>query len=173
MGLSSLIVVLNSLRLTRLGRSGLAQVGHGRTPSTARRGLVVSVAFPVVLFAGLIRDQRGVSPARGQSLLPTLPSITTIAVPRGGSVEIYLDPGGVGVNRLHLIFSGRPGRTGRGQARASPPASTVGRPGLPATAGERGHFTDFVVLTPGRWAFHVTGRFGGAAMSFTVEPLVP
>ena len=32
-----------------------------------------------------------------------------------------------------------------------------------------GHFTDFVVLSRGRWRFHVTGAFGGRPVSFTVD----
>ena len=92
MGLSSLLVVLNSLRLTRLGRSGLSDV-HIPRFMQGRRGVVVSVLLPVVLFASLTVISEAVSPARGQSLLPELPSITTVALPHGGSVEMYLDPG--------------------------------------------------------------------------------
>ena len=73
MGLSSLIVVLNSLRLTRLGRGGLSRSGTARS-MRARRGVAVSVVLPVLLFAGLTGISQAVSPARGQSLLPTLPS---------------------------------------------------------------------------------------------------
>jgi len=31
-----------------------------------------------------------------------------------------------------------------------------------------GHFTDFVVLTSGRWPFHVRTPFGGQSVSFTL-----
>ena len=95
MGLSSLIVVLNSLRLTRLGRTGLSHVGTARSVH-GRRGLVVSVALPVVLFAGLILVSQAVSPARGQSLLPDPALDHHTVLPDGGSVETYLDPGAVG-----------------------------------------------------------------------------
>ena len=78
MGVSSVLVVLNSLRLTRLGRKGPDSV----TSSLAGRGrmsLVLSVALPVVLFAGLTLVTQEISPAKGQSLLPDLPPITTTA----------------------------------------------------------------------------------------------
>ncbi len=64
MGLSSVLVVLNSLRLSRLGRSGPSGVGTPRTLGT-RWGVVVSVALPVVLFASLTVVSQVVSPARG------------------------------------------------------------------------------------------------------------
>ncbi len=168
MGLSSLIVVLNSLRLTRLGRTGLSHVGTARSVH-GRRGLIVSVALPVVLFAGLILVSQAVSPARGQSLLPTLPSITTTGVPGGGSVESYLDPGGVGVNQFHVIFSGS------ASERASVlPHVTASLDGATAQVLRQlkvspGHYTDFVVTSRGRWRFHVTGTFGGRPFSFTVS----
>ena len=82
MGLSSLIVVLNSLRLTRLGRTGLDRI---RPPAVMRgvRGFVFSVAVPVVLFAGATVVAQAVSPSRGQPLLPSLPSISDVALPHG------------------------------------------------------------------------------------------
>jgi len=167
MGLSSVIVVLNSLRLTRLGRAGLAEVGTGRS-RRSRGGLVLSVVLPIVLFAGLTGVSQAVSPARGESLLPSLPSITTQALPHGGSVEAYLDPGSVGVNQFHVIFSGTPA-----QLAAVLPRVTAGQSGAPGTVLRQlkvsaGHYTDFVVLSPGRWAFHVTAEFGGSPISVTV-----
>ncbi len=83
MGLSSLIVVLNSLRLSRLGRSGLAEVGRAHSLQ-ARRGLALSVALPVILFAGLTVISEIVSPARGQSLLPPFPPSPPSPFPTAG-----------------------------------------------------------------------------------------
>ena len=125
MGLSSVIVVLNSLRLRTLGRHGLAAIGSPQV-MRGRRGVAVSVVLAVILFAGLTVVSQVLSPARGQSLLPTLPSITTTALPEGGSVESYLDPGGVGVNQFHLIFSGTPA-----QLATVDPRVTAGTAGLP------------------------------------------
>jgi heavy metal translocating P-type ATPase len=164
MGLSSVIVVLNSLRLTRLGRGGPAEVGAPRL-TRGRQGVVASVALPVVLFAVLTVVSQVISPARGESLLPSLPSITTVGLPHGGSAEMYLDPGDVGVNQFHVILTG-PGT----DAVAARPTVTAGRE---RTAPRQlrqlqvapGHFTDFVVLTPGRWVFRVVASIDGRPVS--------
>jgi len=168
MGLSSVLVVLNSLRLSRLGRSGLAGVKGGQG-STGRWGTVVSVLLPVVLFAGLTVVSQAVSPARGQSLLPTLPSLTITTLPAGGSVESYFEPGGVGVNQWHLIFDGTPA-----QLASTHPLVQAGPDGAPLQTlrqltVSQGHYTDFVVLTPGNWRFVVTTRFGTGTARFTVH----
>ncbi|MGP8008152.1 MAG: heavy metal translocating P-type ATPase [Acidimicrobiales bacterium] len=164
MGLSSVLVVLNSLRLTRLGRSGLSGI-HVPRFMQGRRGVAVSVLLPIVLFAGLTVVSELVSPARGQSLLPERPSITTVALPHGGSVEMYLDPGRIGVNQFHIIFSG----SGPDLAAVKPlvTASVDGAPPqvLRQLRVSTGHYTDFVVLGQGRSTFHVVATFGGTPVS--------
>jgi len=173
MGLSSVIVVLNSLRLARLGRSGPGAV---TMPSLmrGRRGVAVSVALPVILFAGLTVVSQIVSPARGESLLPALPSITTVALPHGDSVEMYLDPGGIGVNEFHVIMTG-PGT----EAASAVPVVTAGLAGtvphrLRQLRVSPGHFTEVgVVLTPGRWIFHSTVRLQGAPVVFSFSRTLP
>ncbi len=104
MGLSSLVVVVNSLRLVRLGRAGVDRI---RPPTVIRgvRGLVLSVAVPVLLFGGATVAFQAVSPSRGQSLLPSLPSITTVALPHGVSAEVYLRSSQAGANEVHLFFT--------------------------------------------------------------------
>jgi len=172
MGLSSLLVVLNSLRLTRLGRSGLSNI-HPPHFMQGRRGVVVSVLLPVVLFASLTVISEVVSPARGQSLLPELPSITTVALPHGGSAEMYLDPGTVGVNQFHIIFSGSEADV----ATVNPlvVASVAG--GAPQNLRQlrvaAGHYTDFVLLPSGRSTFHVMARFGSTPVSFDFSRTLP
>ncbi len=167
MGLSSVIVVLNSLRLRTLGRGSLEAIGSPRVMA-GRRGVAVSVVLPIILFAGLTAVSQALSPARGQSLLPTLPSITTTTVPHGGSVESYLDPGGPGVNQFHLIFSGTPAQLAAVDPRVT--ANTTG--GTPTLLRQLklapGHFTDFVVITPGWWHFHVSTVFGGTHVTFVI-----
>jgi heavy metal translocating P-type ATPase len=173
MGLSSLIVVLNSLRLARLGRSGPAGV---TTPTVmrGRRGVAVSVVLPILLFAGLTVVSQIVSPARGQSLLPALPSITTVALPHGDSAEMYLDPGGIGINEFHVIMTG-PGV----DAASAVPRVTAGLAGttphvLRQLRVSPGHFTEVgVVLTPGRWIFDTTVRLRGAPVSFSFSRTLP
>jgi heavy metal translocating P-type ATPase len=172
MGLSSVIVVLNSLRLTRVGRSGLAQVRPPRVLQ-GRRGVLASVALPVILFAGLTVVSQVVSPARGQSLLPDLPSISTRALPQGGSVETYLEPGRPGVNQFHLIFSGTP----TDLATVDPVVTAAPSGGSPQalrqlTVGPD-HYSEVVVLTPGSWRFDVATRYGPRRVSFTDTLVVP
>ena len=169
MGLSSILVVLNSLRLARLGRSGLDHVGGGRG-TTGRWGVVASVLLPVVLFAGLTVVSQLVSPARGQSLLPELPSLVVTQLPDGGSVESYFEPGGPGVNQWHLIFEGTPA-----QLASTHPLVTAGPVGGPLRTLRQltvspGHFTEIVVLTPGAWRFHVTTSFGTVGGEFHPAP---
>jgi heavy metal translocating P-type ATPase len=172
MGLSSVIVVLNSLRLARLGRSGLDRVSPPRL-ARGRRGVILSVLLPVVLFAGLTLVSQWISPARGQSLLPSLPSLTVRALPHGGSVETYFEPGGVGVNQFHVIFDGPTAAVA-----SVAPTVTAGLVGdrpqvLRQLKLSPGHYTEFVVLTPGHWRFHVQTPFGSTALSFTVDQSVP
>ena len=172
MGLSSLLVVLNSLRLTRLGRSGLSDIATPRF-MRGRQGVVVSVLLPVVLFASLTVISETVSPARGQSILPELPSITTLALPHGGSVEMYLDPGTTGVNQFHIIFSGS--EPDLAAVRPLVTARVAG--GSPQTLRQLrvavGHYTDFVLLQPGRSTFHVVATFGGTPVSFDFSRTLP
>jgi heavy metal translocating P-type ATPase len=168
MGLSSIVVVINSLRLTRLGRRGLEDM-HPPKVMEGRRGIVVSVALPIVLFAGLTIASQAISPARGQSLLPTLPSVTTVALAHGGSVETYFEPGGPGVNQFHLIFSGTAAQLARSTPRVTASLDGQAPELLRQLKVSSGHFTDFVVLTKGQWQFHVTTSFGGAPTSFTLH----
>lgn len=166
MGLSSVIVVLNSLRLARVGRSGVAVSAR---PAGDRRTVILSVLLPVVLFAALTVVSQALSPARGQPLLPVLPDVTTVALPDGGSAQSYLSPGTAGVNQFHLFLSGP-----AGDLRTANPQVTVEKTGAapelrPAIRLSPGHFTSVAVLTPGTWRFHVTGLVAGRAFSFTVS----
>jgi heavy metal translocating P-type ATPase len=163
MGLSSIVVVLNSLRLRRLGRGGRASVRAPRT--RGRRAFVLSVLVPVVLFAGAVGVAQAVSPARGQSLLPQLVSVTTVDLPQGNSAQFYLQPGTPGVNGVHLLFS---------SGRVSGVTAFAQGPNGPARALrlERlspGHYAAYTVLGPGRWRFVVRARGPGRPVLFTVE----
>jgi heavy metal translocating P-type ATPase len=166
MGLSSVIVVLNSLRLARLGRNG-AHVETSRFVR-GRRAVIASVLLPVVLFAALTGVSQALSPARGQPLLPNLPSVTTVSLPAGGSVETYLSPGSAGVNQFHMIFEGP-----AADLRAVRPVVTADRGSgpmetLPQLRLSPGHYSAVVVLTAGTWRFHVRAVFAHQPVSFTV-----
>jgi heavy metal translocating P-type ATPase len=170
MGLSSLIVVLNSLRLMRLGRRGIQRI---RPPRVLRgaRGFVFSVAVPVVLFAGVIVAAQAVSPSRGEPLIPSLPSIAQVSLSHGVSAEAYLQSSHAGVNQFHLIFT-TPGPSS---------GTAVTDPRVIAVAGRRAtmtlrlarvssdHYIAFPVLAPGTWHFTVGCVIDGRVRSFSLE----
>jgi hypothetical protein len=133
-----------------------------------RRGLVAAVALPVLLFAAATVGAQLVSPARGQSLLPTLPDIVEVPLSSGGQAEVYLAPGSSGPNEFHLILPSVPSVTPRVTA-----ASDGGVPQrLRQFTLSPGHYVDFVVLTPGAWRFSVATRFGHRPVTFEVTRTV-
>jgi soluble P-type ATPase len=161
MGVSSLVVVLNSLRLRRFA-------GRSRAPKPAWRTLAGSFGLPLLVFSALTLAGQTVSPARGESLLPTVPTLTIVQLPGGRSVETYFDPGGRGLQQWHVIFEAP-----RSQLADTDPVVTASFDGSPpqrlrqVTLGP-GHVTDFVVLTPGDWLFTVSSRLGTRTVTFNV-----
>ncbi|MGD0082547.1 MAG: cation-translocating P-type ATPase [Acidimicrobiales bacterium] len=167
MGASSLVVVLNSLRLARLGRSGLDQV---RPPKVMRgfRGWAVSIALPVLLFGGATVIGQVVSPARGQPLLPSLPSITDVRLGGGVVAEVYLGSGNAGVNAFHVVFV-----TGSNAVPASDVRATGSRDGGRPTSIRLatlsvGHYIGYSVFASGTWRFAVDAVVRGKPVAFTV-----
>jgi heavy metal translocating P-type ATPase len=167
MGLSSLIVVLNSLRLMRLGRSGLDRIQAPRVMRGAR-GLALSVAVPIVLFGGATAIGQVVSPARGQPLLPTLPSIVDVALPGGASAEVYLNSGDAGVNGFHLVLE----RAGNAvdTTGVQVTATHIGLAPNPIRMAllSTGHYLGYTVLATGTWHFAVRVMIDGRWDSFSV-----
>ena len=169
MGLSSLIVVLNSLRLARLGRRGVERI---RPPAVMRglRGFVLAVAVPVALFAGATMVAQAVSPARGQPLLPSLPSITDVSLPHGLGAEVYLQTSKAGVNQFHLLFTSSGGAA---TIRTTPRviAERLGGETTPLRVVElsRGHFIAYAVFDSGTWRFTTVVALDGQPRSFSVE----
>jgi heavy metal translocating P-type ATPase len=161
MGLSSVIVVLNSLRLMRLGRSGLDRVEPPRLMRGAR-GFVAWVALPVVLFAGITVIGQVISPARGQSLLPDIPDISQVALPGGASAEVYLTPEQPGVSQFHVIFVGLSSRRDAAST-IRVTASVDGGTAQPLRQLRlsAGHFVAYPTLTQGTWDFSVIATISG------------
>jgi heavy metal translocating P-type ATPase len=170
MGFSSLIVVLNSLRLLRLGRGGIERI---QPPAVLRgvRGFLVSVLVPVVLFAGGTFATQAFSPTRGQPLLPVLYSISDVSLPHGVGAEVYLQTSKPGVNQFHLIFTPPAGRstTGVGSPRAV--ASRVGGSSvdLRLVPLRTDHYIAYTVLGAGTWNFTVSIVLDGRSRSFVVQ----
>jgi heavy metal translocating P-type ATPase len=170
MGFSSLIVVLNSLRLMRVGRGGVDRI---RPPAVLRgvRGFAASVLLPVVLFgAGTVVTQI-YSPSRGQSLLPVLYDITTVSLPGNASAELYLNTSHSGPLQFHLVFVGPGGGPSNGFG--TPRVEAVPAQGAPVTLRivrySTAHFIAYPDLGPGAWRFVVHVAQGSHERSFTVE----
>jgi Cu+-exporting ATPase len=167
MGLSSLIVVLNSLRLRRLGRAGLARLTAPRV-MTGMRGMALSIALPIVLFAGATALGQVVSPARGQSLLPTLPSIVDVGLGGGMTAEVYLNADTAGVNGFHLVVEND------GNAVTATDVSVIAlRSGAPPdhirlSLLSTGHYLGYTVLSGGTWRFVVRAAVEGRHVDFSV-----
>lgn len=170
MALSSLVVVANSLRLARLGRSGPVAVRAQRRQRGVR--VVLSTALPVVLFAALIVASEAVSPARGQSLLPQLPTVTTVDLGSQGTAQLYLNPSSPGLNELHLYIYPSPTSAPIAAVRV-----TQARPGrasqlVRSVRVASNHYIQYVLLTRGPWRFHVTMRVGRHLESFDIARTV-
>jgi heavy metal translocating P-type ATPase len=169
MGFSSLIVVLNSLRLARLGRTGIERI---RPPAVMRglRGFVLSVAVPVVLFAGATVAGQAVSPSRGQPLLPSLPSISEVSLTHGVGAEVYLQSSRAGVNQFHLIFTSS-GTTAA--PRRAPHVVATRRGSAPMVLRivklSAGHYTAYGVFAAGTWRFRAAEVIDGRTQSFSIE----
>ncbi len=171
MGLSSLLVVGNSLRIARLGRSGLAGV---RAPRILRgaKGIVLSIVLPVVLFASATVISQILSPARGQSLLPQLPTITTVNLPREGDAEVYLNPSTPGINELHVYFYPTSADTRISAVRVTAEQKGETPQLLRELRASPIHYINYVVLSRGSWDFHVTAHVGDQEESFSVQRII-
>jgi cation-transporting ATPase V len=171
MGLSSLIVVLNSLRLRRLGRTGLAAVYPPKVMK-GKRGLLLSIALPVVLFGGATVIGEVVSPARGQSLLPSAPAgIVDVSLPGGNIAEIYWSPGTPGVNSFHVFFLST-GLTGNSVGASNVVVTASHDGGAPAPVRMSrfavGHYIAYQVMTPGTWSYRGSATVAGKSVGFAV-----
>jgi heavy metal translocating P-type ATPase len=168
MGLSSLIVVLNSLRLARLGRQGIDTIRPPRV--RGRRGFVLSVLIPVAVFASFTVIAEAISPSRGQSLLPQLYDITTVDLPGGLSAEVYLASSHAGVNQFHLIFTGPSTSSGTGlpTPRVVAVRTGGGTKPLRMIRLSPSHYTAYAVFGPGDWRFTAHERLNGHPRTFSV-----
>jgi copper-transporting P-type ATPase V len=152
MGLSSITVVSNSLRLRRFGRPG-----HP-TPVRSRRRRLASIAtasaVPALLLGGLVL----VVP--NSFAVPRAASIT-LNEPAGETLEVYAEPLRPGNVNLHLFLEGT---TSARVGYRSIAMAAVSATGKHAHVGffdaGTGHDIAEVNLTRGVWDFHVTGVDG-------------
>lgn len=179
MGVSSLVVVLNSLRLMRLGRAG--RTGGAGVETAASRGAVhrirrfaLSVAVPILLFAGVTTVAEAVSPSRGQPLLPTLPSITDVSMAHGVTAQVYLQSSQAGVNQFHVIFVATSGGPLPSVGVPSATASRTSESVMPLRLARLSprHYIAYSVFGPGTWEFTVSVRVDGQRHAFRVTRLL-
>jgi copper-transporting P-type ATPase V len=162
MGLSSVAVVGNSLRLLRAGRSR-REPRRGAPAVHRRRSLVVAWLAPALILGGAVGGAEVLSPARGQSLLApaAAPTVVSTPLPGGGTLGTYADPATAGPNQLHLTFF-----TARGDELSVITVSVVAlapdgrRLPLQARRFGRGHFVAGTRLVPGVWRLHVDATTG-------------
>jgi cation-transporting ATPase V len=152
MGLSSITVVANSLRLRGFGRAGR------RTPVRSRAQRLASIAtaaaIPAVLLGGLVlADPNSFAVPRTASI--------TLAEPAGETLEVYAEPLRPGNVDLHLYLEGATSARVGYRSIAMRAASQRGAQAKVSfyRAGT-GHEIAEVHLTRGVWDFHVTGEDG-------------
>ncbi len=90
------------------------------------------------------------------SEVPGQPTLYTIKLPTGGTLQTYVDPGKAGVNQVHFTFfkpngSEQPIRS----ATATAVAPSQREAPLPLTRFDPGHFIANTTLIDGRWTFKV------------------
>jgi copper transport protein len=102
------------------------------------------------------RAAPGTTPGVKISKAPGQPTVYTIALQRGASLQAYLDPGKPGPNVLHLTYftaAGAEQPMFEASASATGPSGTAG--GLTLSKLSAGHYASNLNLTPGRWSFSV------------------
>jgi copper transport protein len=113
-----------------------------------------SVTVPLELQA---RAAPGNSSQVKISKAPGQPTVYTIALQRGGSLQAYLDPGKPGANVLHLTYfkaNGTEQPMFEVSAKGTNPAGVSDD--LTLAKFSAGHFVSNLTITPGRWSFSVT-----------------
>jgi cation-transporting ATPase V/Cu+-exporting ATPase len=164
MGVSSITVVTNSLRLRRFGRPGRP------TPVRTRRQRLASIAtaaaIPTVLLGSLVlADPNSFAVPRTASV--------ALSEPAGETLEIYALPLRPGIVDLHLYLEGTTSARPSFRSIAMHATSSTDQHASVSfyTAGT-GHDIAEVRLTRGVWNFHVTGA-DGAGHSLSGSFAVP
>jgi cation-transporting ATPase V len=152
MGLSSITVVLNSLRLRRFGSAGRPTPVRGRRQRYA--SIVGAAAIPAVLLGGLVlADPNSFAVPRSAS--------ETLREPAGETLEVYVERLKPGTVNLHLYLEGATG--------ARPSFHTLSMLATSASGSHAkvnfyvagtGHEIAETQLTRGVWKFQVAGSDG-------------
>jgi cation-transporting ATPase V len=152
MGLSSLTVVTNSLRLRRFGAPGR------QTPVRSRRrrlvGIATAAAIPAVLLGGLVL-------ADPDSFAVPATASETLAEPAGETLEVYALPLRAGNVNLHLYLEGTTSARVSFHSISMRAISSTGvRARVNLYMAGTGHDIAEVRLTRGVWDFQIAGADG-------------
>jgi cation-transporting ATPase V len=152
MGVSSITVVANSLRLRRFGAAGR------RTPVRGARQRLASIAtaaiIPAVLLGGLVL-------ADPNSFAVPATASETLAEPGGETLEVYVLPLRPGEVNLHLYLEGATSaRVGFRSLSMRATSQTGAGAKVTFYDAGTGHDIAEVRLTRGAWSFHVAGVDG-------------
>jgi cation-transporting ATPase V len=152
MGLSSITVVTNSLRLRRFGRPGRP------TPVRGARQRLASIATAAVIPAALLGGL--VLAAPDSFAVPRAASIT-LREPAGETLEIYAEPLRPGEVNMHLYLEGTTSARIGYRSIAMRASSAAGaHANVTFYHAGTGHEIAEVRLTRGVWDFHVAGVDG-------------
>jgi hypothetical protein len=108
------------------------------------------------------------------SSVPGQPTLYTIALADGGTVQTYVDPATAGVANIHFTFfqaSGNELPIGNATATATPPDGVTAP--LPLRRFDPGHLVGTTTLTAGRWRFAIqaTTRDGRTVNAYFQETI--
>ena len=115
------------------------------------QGATSGVTVPLTLRPKLPPEQISVSRASGQ------PTLYTISLPGGGTLQTYVDPGTAGPNAVHFTFFEPDGsETTIASARASKvPPGGASEP-MKLIRFDEGHFAGNAALDAGSWIFQIS-----------------
>ncbi len=149
MGVSSLTVVTNSLRLRRFGRPGRATPVRGRTQRLA--SIATAALIPAVLLGGLVlADPNSFAVPRTASF--------TLAEPAGQTLEVSAEPLRPGNVNVHLYLEGTTSaRVGYRSIVMSATSQTGAKAKVTFYDAGIGHEIAEVRLTRGVWELRVAG----------------
>ena len=152
MGVSSITVVTNSLRLRRFGAPGRPTPVRG-----ARRRLAsvaVAATIPALLLGGLtLADPNSFAVPHTASF--------TLTEPAGETLEVYVEPLRPGNVNLHLYLQGPTSARIAYRSIAMRATSQTGaRARVAFYVAGTGHDIAVVHLTRGDWSFHISGSDG-------------
>jgi cation-transporting ATPase V len=151
MGVSSVTVVANSLRLRSFGRPGKP------TPVRSRRrraaGLVLATVMPAAILGGLVI-------AAPNTFVGPPEAARTISEPHGEALEIDAVPLLPGPVALHTYLAGDTGNPTLGSIAMTATSSTGRRAIVRFYRAGPAHFIGQVTLTRGEWTFGISGADG-------------